>query len=519
MTFKPIKNKFISTIIGTLAVYLSVAFVIPLGNFSVYVTSYIHLKQDFVTMHYGMFLNLIFYLSASISRPLGGVIENRIGFLFTIFTGFIILFIGDLVFIFQQNLWLCGALYIIIGMGEGIAISLLIKNLTFYAPKKKGIISASLGLGITVASSIFSLLGEKIIAFNGYTLTGKEEFYPEHIAERTYLYLFIGIFSVPLGLILSTIFLYEYKPEYAKKKKKSSEDSNNSDNNEQGNNEKEKSDDASNDDSGDSESNNNSSISDNKNIKFKFAANYLEQREVKEKAKTNVKIALKSLRFWRITLYSFCLNFSLKFISSTGRTIGALIGLNGKALQYIMVFQSLAVIVGGPLLGILVDTKGPLLILRIVSLILFIPGILLVFFMDNIFVFIGCLILDELALVGLMVGFHAFIMEIFGIQESVILGGVINLFSKISEIITTITAFVVSFFFTKEELEIPYKFIYIICSSLCLISIILIFIENKEKYNYGNNSDNIKNNSEGEKTDDIIPENVTHSFDYDDDND
>ena len=49
-----------------------------------------------------------------------------------------------------------------------------------------------------------------------------------------------------------------------------------------------------------------------------------------------------------------------------------------------MVFQSLAVIIGGPLLGILVDTKGPLLILRIVSLILFIPGILLVFFMDNI---------------------------------------------------------------------------------------------------------------------------------------
>ena len=50
------------------------------------------------------------------------------------------------------------------------------KNLTFYAPKKKGIISGAMGIGITVAVSIFSLIGEKIIAFNGYTLRDKEEF-------------------------------------------------------------------------------------------------------------------------------------------------------------------------------------------------------------------------------------------------------------------------------------------------------------------------------------------------------
>ena len=215
----------------------------------------------------------------------------------------------------------------------------------------------------------------------------------------------------------------------------------------------------------------------------------------------------------------FLLNFPLKFISTTGRIIGALIGLNGKALQYLKVFQATSVVIGGPLLGILVDKKGPLLILRIVSFILFIPGILLIFFMDNIFVFIGCLMLDELALVGLSVGFHTFIMEIFGIQESVILGGVINLFSKISEIIITVTAFVVSFFYTKVELEIPYKFIYIICTCLCLISIIIIFIENKEKYKYNNdNSDN--DNDSGEEKDrenKIISENSTdHSLESDD---
>ena len=218
MPCKLIKNKFISTIIGTLAVYLGLAYIIPIGNFSVYITSFIHLKQEFVTMHYGMFINLIFHFAAVLSHPLGGVIENKIGFLFTIYTGFIILFIGNLAFIFQQNLWLCGGLCIIMGIGEGIAYSLLMKNLTFYAPKKKGIISGAMGIGITVAISIFSLIGEKIIAFNGYTLRDKEEFYPEHIAERTYLYFMIGIFSIPISMIISTIFLYEYKPEVASKK-------------------------------------------------------------------------------------------------------------------------------------------------------------------------------------------------------------------------------------------------------------------------------------------------------------
>ena len=170
MPCKLIKNKFISTIIGTLAVYIGIAYILPIGNFSVYITSFIHLKQEFVTMHYGMFINLIFHFAAVMSHPLGGIIENKIGFLFTIYTGYIILFIGNLVFIFQQNLWLCGVLCIVMGIGEGIAYSLLMKNLTFYAPKKKGIISGAMGIAITVVVSIFSLTGEKIIAFNGLTL-------------------------------------------------------------------------------------------------------------------------------------------------------------------------------------------------------------------------------------------------------------------------------------------------------------------------------------------------------------
>lgn len=50
------------------------------------------------------------------------------------------MFIGNIIFIFQQNIWLSFFVFILMGLKNGIATSLLAKNLTFYHPNKKGII-------------------------------------------------------------------------------------------------------------------------------------------------------------------------------------------------------------------------------------------------------------------------------------------------------------------------------------------------------------------------------------------
>ena len=156
MLLKPIiKNKFISTIIGSLLIYIGVAFILPLNNFSVYITSYIHLKQSSVTMHFGMFINLIFSFANSFSHPLGGYLENFLGFSKTILFGFSILFIGNFFFIFQQNILLCYFLAIILGIGAGIGTSVIGKNLTLYSPNKKGTISGVMGLGILIITAVY----------------------------------------------------------------------------------------------------------------------------------------------------------------------------------------------------------------------------------------------------------------------------------------------------------------------------------------------------------------------------
>ena len=67
-----IKSKFISTIIGTLLIFFGIGFILPLNNFAVYITSYIHLADHSVTMHYGLFIKLIFSFASTFSSPIGG---------------------------------------------------------------------------------------------------------------------------------------------------------------------------------------------------------------------------------------------------------------------------------------------------------------------------------------------------------------------------------------------------------------------------------------------------------------
>ena len=194
-----------------------------------------------------------------------------------------------------------------------------------------------------------------------------------------------------------------------------------------------------------------------------------------------MKQAFKGFRFWRLGFISLFLNFSITFITYTGRTFGALIGINGTALQLMAVFMALSYIIAGPILGILVDKKGALNILRAVSIICIVPGILLTFFMENTLIFLISFFVEVIGVSGIIICFGPLIMEIYGIQESVILGGIISAFSKISEIATTVSAFMVSLFYKEvEELKIPYRILYIISSICCVISIILLFFESNE---------------------------------------
>jgi multisubunit Na+/H+ antiporter MnhB subunit len=111
--------------------------------------------------------------------------------------------------------------------------------------------------------------------------------------------------------------------------------------------------------------------------------------------------------------------------------------------------------------------------------------------------------LAVMSLISSAVGFSPFIMETYGIEESVILGGIINTFSKISEAITTVSAFIISLIYSKEEIEKPYRIMYVIGFAFCLLSLILLIFENKEKFYYGKKEEDFGDLVEKERFTDV----------------
>ena len=452
-----IKNEFISSLVATCGIFMGISFILPMGNFSVYLTSYIHEKQDFVTMYYGLFINLISAFAMTAGMSIGGFLELKLGLILTTLSGLVIILIGNIFFLNVQNIWLCYVLTFVVHVGAGIANSLNGKNLALYKPEKKGmLVSGIFALAVLFAGPL-ALMGEKIINPDGYTLQGDEEYYSYKYSSRTYLYFTIGFFTIPLGAIIFLLFIVVYKPP---KKSNELNDIYQNISNEKENEE-------------DKENNNKNEEGEIINEELKSMSN-----------KKKIKKVIKTFRFWRLSIAQLLISFSFSFILGTGRTFGAIIGIEGGALQFLMLLQSLALLIIGPLVGFLVDKKGPLNLLRAAALICVIPGVLLTFFTTNTFFFIFSFLLGIIGMVSMVVCFSPFIMEVYGIQESVILGGIMNVFSKLSEIITTVSGFVISLYYTKDEIIRPYQAMYIIGSICCLVSFVLFLFEKMDKFNY-----------------------------------
>ena len=467
-----IKNKFISTVIGSLGIYFGLGFILPISYLSVYITSYIHIEQDFVNMHYGYFLNLILTFAMTFSVSLGGMLESKLGFTPTTLLGTSIVLVGNIFFFKIQNIWLCYFLTLIMGLGAGISSSLLGKNLTLYFPKKKGIITSVFGLLLIIIAGLFLVVGEKIISFTGETLQENQEVYSPETAKRTYLYFMLGFFSIPIGDIIFLLFAHEYKKENQE----------NNDNSFEGNNYEYNINENEQKDLYDSVENKEKTGKEEENKED----NYLSGGHEDSVAFRNKKIKkiIKTFRFWRIALASFLVSFPISFMMTTGRTFGALIGIEGGALQFLTVIQGVSIIIVGPIFGFISDKKGPLLILRICTIVAIAPGVILLFFIDNAVLYFISFIFIAIGLVTKMVSFSPFLMEVYGIRESVILSGIINGVGKVGEVITAVSAFVIPFFYSGNEIKTPYKIIFITGSICSGLSLVLFLFESKKKYEY-----------------------------------
>ena len=88
------RNKYILSFIGTFIFHFGFSSVQCISNLSVYITSYIHLKQTWITMHYGNFFMPFMTFAITIFAPLSGYSERTFGPKISIIFGGLITFFG-----------------------------------------------------------------------------------------------------------------------------------------------------------------------------------------------------------------------------------------------------------------------------------------------------------------------------------------------------------------------------------------------------------------------------------------
>lgn len=432
---KEIKKKFIKTLIGAVIFSLSNFPMTTIIGLSVYITSFIHLKQSFVTMHYGTFFNPINQISTKIAGPIAGILEKKIGFHSTLILGSFLIFISLIGYYIQQNIYIFYILICLMGFGNGVSIPYT-KNLIMYEPKRKGLISSSIMIPNIISMAIFKFLGEKIINKKGYTLNPKknEIYYPEKICKNIQIYFILCIIIFPFLRIISMILMKKYN--------------------------------------------------DDKEYREKKSENLIESNYINKENENSVVYAIKSKRFLLICFISFFSTFNQHFIVAIARTFGALIGINGKILQYLGIINSLSLVTISPLFGYLSDKIGTSIILKF--LIFFNGAISFSFaiFINDKLMFVILNFLMYIIFSGFLTTMNPHIMHVFGMNNSIILIGINGLFATISNIIASMTAFTTSKYYQTKLLNIPYRICFLIGGFFNIISFILILNDNDTIFQY-----------------------------------
>ena len=474
-------QKYKSSLIGTLLYILGMSSILGIASLNVYITSYIKIKQNWVSMHYGLFLPPILTLCITCANPLGGYIEKKIGFHYSIILGNIIFLIGIFGLYLTQNIWLCYFFFVVIG-ASCFSLGIPLKNILFYVPEKKGFINAIFGITIQICGTFYVFIGEVMINKKGYSLKDKETVYPEDVARNTPKFYIVEMISAPSFTLLSLLFIYVYAPSF----------------------ENENNDDIENSFTSFLEENNINSLS---NLIPNLENNTLtptnneneevDKKEKDEKYKNDIKKAIKSKQFWLLCGISFCVNFLIRFVSLTFRIFGALIGMQGDIFKYLGFLITFTMVISTLIWGCVVDKYGSKKILKITCAGCVFLGIFLFFSINNTFYFIVSITLSMINVSGFSTAITPHIMDVFTIKYSLEIGGLISLFSGLNSVVCSVLSFIISFYYTTgEQLKVPYRIIYICGAILSFIGFVLNYYETGEKFNFDDDKNVTTDNGE-----------------------
>ena len=428
-------------------------------------------------------------LFLSLFSPLSGLMEKAFGQIFTLLLGAIIVEICFYLFCIQRNIWFFYSIALISGFGAGISVNIPVKNACMFYPEKKGLISAGIMSFVGVWVAIFILIGEKLInpEKEGVIDQDTEPYYSEEVSKRFKNYYFFAMLCLPIETLISLLLFYKYDPnceieENENENKNQISDEDNENNEEEENEENEKKEEL-------------KEVIIEKRPKKKINCFY------KPSPSKNIKIAMKSFRFWRNILIGGVTPFWVYFLQSSYRAYVVMLGVDTNIIFFLGSGLSLVGCLLGPIWASLVDKFGFQPIMKIIGFICSGMSVYFYFFMgDKMFYTLG-LIMSVSTLIGVMASLTPHLMQIYGIRYYLTIGGFAKLFNELSNFLAALTSIILSIFFKNaDELLFPYQMVVAGGGVLSIIGFILIFFENDEKFVFGDeNEENKYSVKEGEE--------------------
>ena len=468
------------SVIGSCLINFVYPSVFAFCTLCVYQTSYIKHHGGTANISYTMFYYPVLLLFQSIFGLIAGIIFSKVGVHWTNLIGTSIFILATFIMYISARFYLdmiSSALY---GIGVSILMFPSTTNSCKYFMNHIGLINGIVETFISLGSSFFNFIGEEIINPDFIPSDPKDHLYDEKIAKRVKIYLLIQLFS-SLGVYLiseiltktydenrteefsikSLFRIEEIKSLFRKKKDLKLID--------------DKSAEMQSMDEKDNENNKNKEILENINDINK-------NKKIKKTRKEQIKIALKSWKFWRYNLISLSQSPVSDMIFSMYRGIGETYRINQNALQLIGTLTFVIEFILSFVFGILCDYVEFRILIFINNMIGSLVGITYYYTFRSSFWFTFLTLLISVQSAGYYSLKDYHLMKVFGTEIYIDLSGVVCLFTGIVVIILTFITYIIET--ELQDKDTAYFYIFPVFGIFNFMGVVLGLFEKDVPFNY-----------------------------------
>ena len=438
------KNTFrngVLSVIGASFMNLIYPSIFSLCTFVVYQTSYIKNNGGNVTINHTMFYYPVILLFQSIFGLIAGYIDARLHVHWSDLLGSALVVLGSLILFLSKSFALDMVSMAVYGISVAFIMFPATTNACKYFKKRIGLINGIIETVISLGSTFFAFIGEKVI--NPDEIPSREDdfLYDNEIAKRMKTFLLIQM-GCTAGVFIIGLFLNK---KYEEDEGKTEQDKNLT-------------------------TSNNNDAKNDKNV-------------AKNIRKEKLKKALKSWEFWRFNIISLSMSPINNMVFSMYRGIGESKKINQTVLQLIGTLNFIVEVIFSFIYGILCDYVNFKILLFTMNIMGTVVGFIycLSFGHTFFFTFLTLLITVQGSAYYSLKDYH--LMKVFGTEFYIDISGFLCLFTGILVIILTFITYWVEQILVEKDTA--YWIMFCIFGGINGIGLVLGFFEKDTPFDYG----------------------------------